>query len=341
MAVLVTGATGFIGEHVVDLLLKEGLDVIGTTRSAEKAKKVHAQFKNNSKLSFEIVPELTASDAFDNVFCEHGKRIQNVIHMASPFISGATDFENQLLAPARNGTIAIFNGIEKYGKNVKRVVFTSSLLTLADSSKLSDEGSIFRERDWSSATWETCQGDPMSAYGGSKKFAEKAAWEFVESHKDKIGFKLAVVVPSMVLGPHKFEEDVKVNLNLSNRIIDSLLNTSPNQTNLPKMCAPFIDVRDVARAHLVALRKESAVNQRICVFKRTFGSQDILDILNYRFPGLRGKISLGPDPRKGDQTPSCNYDTSFSNKILGFEFKTLEESVCDTVAQVLNVRGDT
>ncbi|GAV47704.1 hypothetical protein ZYGR_0H05500 [Zygosaccharomyces rouxii] len=338
MSVLVTGATGFIGEHVVDLLLKEGFGVIGTARSLEKAQKVHAQFNNNPKVSFEIVPELTALDAFDNLFRERGESIQSVIHMASPFISGATNFENQLLVPARNGTIAIFNAIKRYGKKVRRVVFTSSLLALAEGRKLGDRTFTFNEGNWSSVTWETCQSDPMNAYGGSKKFAEQAAWEFVESHRDEINFKLTAVIPAMVLGPHKFAEDVKDHLSLSNKIIDGLLNSSPDQTSLPKMHASFIDVRDVARAHLIALQKESATDQRICVFKSTFGSQDILDILNARFPELRGKISSGPNPGKGDQTPSCSYDSSFSDEILGFEFKTLEESVYDTVEQVLSVR---
>lgn len=340
MTVLVTGANSFIGEHVMDLLLREGFATIGVVRSLDKAKRVHDQFGNNSKLSFEIVPELSALDAFDHIFQKHGKEIINVIHIASPFISGATDFESQLLIPARNGTLGILNSVKRYSNDtVKRVLVTSSLLAVTDLSKMGDETVTFTEKDWNPATWSSCQKNSFSAYAGSKTIAEKAAWSFLKQNKGKISFNLVVVAPAMALGPHKFSEDVKDKLNVSNIFIDGLLHSSPDENLSLDMHAPFIDVRDVARAHVVALKEDNAIGQRLCVFNCKFGSQDILDIMNAKFPELRGKISQGLSPGKGDQSLTCNYDTSFSNKILGFEFISLQRSVEDTVAQILSVRG--
>lgn len=339
MTVLITGANGFIAEHVIDLLLKENYEVIGVVRSLEKAKKVHQQFGKSSKLSFEIVPELSAPNAFDPIFRKRGKDIISVIHIASPFISGATDLENQLLIPACNGTVSILNSIKQYGNDtVTRVVLTSSLLAITDLHKMGDENVTFTEKDWNPDTWASCQTNSLSAYAGSKKFAEEAAWNFIREHKSSINFDLTVVVPAMALGPHKFAEDVKDGLNVSNGVIDGLLCSSPKRKLAHYMNAPFIDVRDVAKAHLIALKNANAKGQRLCVFERCFGSQDILDIMNQKFPSLRGKISRGPWPGKGDQNRGCNYNTSLSNRILGFEFLSLDQSVEDTVTQILCVR---
>lgn len=55
MAILVTGATGFIAQWIVFYLLQEKYQVIGTVRSYEKAERLHRQFGGPSNLSFEII----------------------------------------------------------------------------------------------------------------------------------------------------------------------------------------------------------------------------------------------------------------------------------------------
>ena len=65
--VLLTGASGFIGAHIVDRLIEKGYRVRGTVRSESKIlffeKKLPAEFQSG-QLSFAIVPDIAQPDAF-------------------------------------------------------------------------------------------------------------------------------------------------------------------------------------------------------------------------------------------------------------------------------------
>ena len=127
MSVFVSGANGFIAQHIVDLLLKEDYKIIGSARSQEKADRLMEAFGNNPNFSMEIVPDISKLNAFDHVFQKHGKDIKVVLHTASPFCFDISDCEQDLLIPALNGVKGILSSIKKYAAStVERVVLTSS-----------------------------------------------------------------------------------------------------------------------------------------------------------------------------------------------------------------------
>ena len=331
MAVLVTGATGFIAQWVVYYLLEESYQVIGTVRSQEKAERLHKQFGNPSNLSFEIVKDISDPKAFESLFKKRNKEINIVLHTASPVELNTTNYERDLLTPAINGTNGILNAAQRYG-DVRKVVITSSYVTMVDFEQSSNGNLVFTEKDWNPITWEGCQTDPVNGYCGSKKFAEQAAWAFAQ----ETGVSLSTINPVFVFGPQKFDEDVKPQLNVSNEIINQLLHNKPGDKMEPDHHSLYIDVRDVARAHLVAFQRDLS-DERLGLSNDRFGSQDILDILNERFPHLN--ISRGPDPGKGDTKPGAIFNNSRSKKLLGFPLISLDQSVYDTVTQVLKKKG--
>lgn len=84
--ILLTGANGFIGAHILDVLLSKGHSVRAILRSQSKVDQVLADFPNyGSTLDFGIVPDITAPGAFDKAVVSDPP-FNSVIHTASPFL---------------------------------------------------------------------------------------------------------------------------------------------------------------------------------------------------------------------------------------------------------------
>lgn len=77
---LVTGATGFIGAHVVDNLLEKGFNVRAVARSKQKADLMRqARKAYDSKLKFVFIQDLSQEGAFNGLL----DGIDGIIHVAS------------------------------------------------------------------------------------------------------------------------------------------------------------------------------------------------------------------------------------------------------------------
>ncbi|CCF57011.1 hypothetical protein KAFR_0C00150 [Kazachstania africana CBS 2517] len=340
MSVFVSGATGFIAQHIIGQLLEQNYKVIGTARSQAKIDKLLKQFGNKPGFTMEIVNDISELEAFDAVFKKHGKDVKYVLHTASPFHFESTNIEKDLLLPAVNGTKGILESIKKYAADsVERVVITSSYAAIMDFKVENDVNTVRTEADWNPDTWESCQANAHTGYCGSKKFAEKTAWEFLEANKNEVKFKLATVNPVFVFGPQYFDEDVSTKLNTSCEYVNQLVHAKADDPILP-VCGGFIDVRDVAKAHILAMQKEELIGQRLLMTGGKFNFQDIVDILNEDFPALQGNIPVGK-PHTGAQHKQigAKVDNSKTKSLLGFEFRTLKEVIDDTAAQILKHEG--
>ncbi|CEP63349.1 SDR family oxidoreductase LALA0_S08e00386g [Lachancea lanzarotensis] len=336
MSVLVTGATGFIALHLVKDLLNENYKVIGTVRSIEKGDNLKAQFDNNPLLTTVVVKDIAAVSAFDEVFEQHKEQIKIVLHTASPFHFKTTDYEKDLLIPAIHGTKSILESIKKYGaQTVERVVITSSIAAVKDTARFAEADFVYNEDAWNPVTWEGSTVNAPDAYRGSKKFAEKAAWDFLEENRDVVKFQLTTVCPSLIFGPQAFAASAAGQLNTSSEVINSFLHAGP-EADLSGLKNDFVDVRDVSKAHLIAFQSKSATGQRLGVNSGQFNSKDLSEILSQNFPQLKGKLPKTTDEGANKTEPYAKFDTSKTKKILGFEFINLEKSVCDTAKQILD-----
>ena len=144
MSVFVSGATGYIAQHIIAQLLEQNYKVIGSVRTQAKADRL-ARLFNNPNLSFVIVPDLAKLDAFDEAFKEHGKEIKYVLHTASPCFFESDDVVNEILIPARNGTLSILESIKKHAADtVERVVVTSSYAATGDIKAKVEQGTTHR-----------------------------------------------------------------------------------------------------------------------------------------------------------------------------------------------------
>lgn len=146
---------------------------------------------------------------------------------------------------------------------------------------------------------------------------------------------MSTVLPSYTFGPQLFEEDVIRRINTSSAVINSIL-TSPPGTDLFNHQGGQIDVRDVARAHIVAFESDQAVGERIVLVNQQFSSQTLIDFLNKHFSKLdidRG--TPGSDKDEIAKLPKINYTKS--REILGFDYIPLEQTVIDTANQIIKV----
>lgn len=153
--------------------------------------------------------------------------------------------------------------------------------------------------------------NPLNGYRASKKAAEKASWEFVETEEPN--FTLATVsVTHLIL--HSCSRDHASNQLRSQSAVDPLIFgpvqplislDSINASNIRirdialgaseteiKGSNPFIwtDVRDVALAHVAAAELPEAANRRFFITAGRFENGEIVDIIRDAFPDLVGNL---------------------------------------------------
>lgn len=334
--VFVSGATGFLAQHICQQLIDRGYYVVGSVRSAEKGQDLKKLLKSDN-FSFEIVPDIVAEGAFDEAL-KNNPQITAFMHTASPVAFSVESIEDELLKPAIMGTKNALLAIKAHGTNVKKVVVTSSVSAMRNTATMQDGSITLTEESWNPMSHEEALKDQQWGCDGSKTFAEKAAWDFVKIEKPN--FTLSTVCPAYIFGPQAFDENVKGTMNYSAEIINSIIKLSPDD-KLPSLTGGMVDVRDVAHGHIVAIEKDEAAGKRIWTDAGTFCSQSIADILYDNFAELRGKIPRG-QPGTGPEimAKECNkHDSSKSKALLGFELISLEKSVVDTAAQIAKVTG--
>lgn len=331
--VFVTGATGYISQHICKDLLAKGYTVIGTVRSAAKGDHLK-ELLASDKFSYEIVPDIVPEGAFDSALQSHPE-IEYVLHTASPFTFDISNIEKELLIPAVEGTKNALKAVKAYGKNVKHVVVTSSYAAIMDVTKLHDPNHVDTEENWCPLTWETSQENNFTGYIGSKKLAEKAARDFVAN--EDVNFTLNTVNPVYVFGPQAFDQEVKDKLNTSAEIVNNILSLKPDD-EIPSTTGFFIDVRDVSKAHIEAFENKATYNLRLLLSEDFFAAQDILDVIHKHFPEIKvpvGKPGTGKDLRAENN----KLDNSKTKKLLGFKFIDLEACIVDSINQLLKVRN--
>ena len=183
--VLLTGGSGFIASHILDILLAHKHSVVTTVRSQEKADGIKKAYPKVTKdqLDFTIVPDIESAGAFDKAVVSDPP-FEAVIHAASPFHFNITDIKKDLLDPAINGTTGILKAIKAHAPTVKSVVITSSFASIVNTNLPSPASAhTYSEKDWNPITQEESVQSPINGYRASKTFAERAAWDFVKNEK--------------------------------------------------------------------------------------------------------------------------------------------------------------
>lgn len=228
--ILLTGATGFVGEHTLQQLLDKGYRVRAMYRNAH-LQGTHGQLKDKHHPNIDW-----QQGELSNIFNleELLEGVETVFHTAA-FISYDPRFREQLFETNIRGTANLVNACLQTG--VKRLVYVSSIAALGDAP---EPGQLIDEQ----ASWKTDKSH--SNYAISKFMAENEVWRGMEE-----GLEVIIVNPSVILGAGKVASGSN---QLFRKIAEGMRFSSPGGTG-------FVDVRDVARA-MIALHEANVVNKR-------------------------------------------------------------------------------
>jgi dihydroflavonol-4-reductase len=264
--VLVTGGSGFVGSHAIAQLLAAGHEVRTTVRKLSRAPAgVEA-----------VVADLTS----DSGWAAAMQGCDFVLHVASPMASAAPKDENELIAPARDGTVRVLRFARDAG--VKRVVVTSSFAAIG-------YGHPPQERLFTEGDWTDPAGADVQPYMRSKVLAERAAWEFIE--REGNGLELSVINPVGIFGPA-----LGPDLSDSIRIVQQMLNGGI--PICPQVYFGVVDVRDVVDLHLRAMIAPEARGERFLAVAGDVVS--LLDVANI----LRARLGAAAQKAPRRQLPN-------------------------------------
>jgi nucleoside-diphosphate-sugar epimerase len=197
--------------------------------------------------------------------------VDYVQHVASPVLPGHVEDEDDLIVPAREGTLRVLRAARAAG--VKRIVLTSAFHAVSWGHP--HDGRVFTEDDWTAL-----DGPGVDAYGKSKTIAERAAWDSAAES----GLELTTLLPVAVMGPIMGGE-----VSGSNHLLQSMLTGAMPGT--PDIWIPIVDVRDVAAAHLLAMESPAAAGQRFLLSNgEVLSLRQIADILRSALGDAAAKV---------------------------------------------------
>ena len=216
--ILVTGASGFVGSHLVEELLAQG-------------HRVRCMVRRSSDLSY--IRDLPVALAYGDVLDEDSVReaskgISAVCHCAA--LSRALD-EGTFMRVNAEGTARLAAASLELNPNLSRFLYVSSVSAAGPS------------RDADDHVDEARRPDPITWYGKSKLAAEQALLDMDSQ------LPLTIVRPAPVFGPR--DKDFLTYFELVNRRLSLKLGRRERRLSL-------IYVRDLARLATLALHSEVA-----------------------------------------------------------------------------------
>ena len=252
--IAVTGATGYVAGHVVRELLERGATVHATARKPSDTKKVGHLIKMSDELPGTLKlfkADLLDDGAFDACFTD----CEVVIHTASPFLVGKQkDPQTSLIDPALKGTRNVLDSVNKT-ESVKRVVLTSSVIAIyGDSIDCQKRGGTLTEEHWNESS--SLEHQP---YGYSKTLAEQEAWTMVKA-QDR--WDLVTINPGFVMGPSLTSRNDSASIDFLLSLIGGKFSAG-----MADFWTPWVDVRDVATAHVEAAVRPEAEGRHILSVK--------------------------------------------------------------------------
>ena len=331
--VLVTGGSGYLAGWLIVLLLERGYRVRTTVRNPAREPEVRAAVGTRTN-AHEHLSVHSADLLSDEHWAHVTEGCNYVLHVASPLPESQPKDPNELIVPAREGTLRVLRAALDAG--VARVVLTSSVAAIRG-------GNEGIGRPLTEADWTDMSAAKLTPYVQSKTLAERAAWELADERR--LRDRVATVNPGVIIGP-LLTDDRSVSL----QAIERLLNGLPG---MPRLGFNYVDVRDVADLQLLAMTEPEAGGERFIAVTAFLWMSEVAQILRERLGPVASKVPTRTVPDllvramaifdggirsfTGSLGKRTDYDTAKARG-LGWSPRVMEDSIAET-AQDLIERG--
>lgn len=338
--ILLTGATGFLGFHILQTALKENYRVNIIVRSSKKAdilrnNPILQSLQKQSYYTFTIIPDLGAPGALDAAAATS----DYIIHTAAPLpwgpgLSVNSDLEAELLRPAVDSIVQVLE-TAKRTPQIKRVVYTSSAVALIPidiNFGLAPPEKVYTSDDRADAP-KPPYNDMLTAYTASKIVALEAAEAWMRKNSGAIAFDLVTIAPAYIIG--------------SNGLIDSREELESNTSNqrwfrilkgerfeVP-LAAGSTSVEDCASMHVLALDKKRVEGNQVVGLVAGMDWDDIVVSAERMFPEAvkKGLIKHGG----GGPSKTIEFDNHRAEEILGGAYRGVDGMVESLVGQWVQI----
>jgi nucleoside-diphosphate-sugar epimerase len=333
--VLVTGGSGFLGSWCLVELLQRGYRARTTVRDLAREGEVRANVGSQVEVGDRLTV-LAADLNADQGWAEAVEGCDYVLHVASPFPPAQPKDPDELIVPAREGTLRVLGASLAAG--VKRVVVTSSVAAVRNASPRANANG----RELTEADWTDPENPRLTPYTRSKTIAERAAWDYMRSEGAED--RLVTVQPGAIIGP-VLGEDRSYSLQAVERMLTGRM------PGLPRLGFSFIDVRDVAALEVGAMSATQAGGQRLIAAASFLWLAEVAAILREqlgrdarRVPRrsvpdvvVRLLALFDPEVRSvvGELGQKTTYSLENAKRRVGWAPRPIEETIVDCARSLL------
>ncbi|RMX97758.1 hypothetical protein D0867_12666 [Hortaea werneckii] len=301
----------------------------------------------NEKFDFAVVEDYSRKGAFDVIF--QARKYDHIVHTAAPMPKASTlDFDKDFLHPGVDGTLSLLDSVHTYAPIVKSLAITGSANSVAGTmfSIMARSPEENKVNEYTNDMWNVMTPDsaresqsPYIMYCSGKKETELAVWEWMRAKRPSFG--VTVLLPALIFGPPPTLAPLNLSVSFVYRFFNGTFQELPD-TYAAGLFPSYVDVRDLATAHVHALSSADAVNKRFLVGAPELSSSLILDSLKKfaeknTVPELKARLpkDTGKDSRSHLSLPRFNVDEGIET--LGLNLRSAEETFADVAKRIVEL----